>query len=104
MRSSSRIRWPAIVTMSMLVGLAGPIRPALAELTFEVVKSFALPESSPSALVVGTDGALYGTTPSGGSLGLGMVFRVDGAGHFTELHAFSRSDGAFPWVTLVVGA
>jgi len=46
-------------------------------------------------LVVGGDGALYGTLYSG-TLGLGSAFRIDGAGDFRSVHSFSGGDGANP--------
>lgn len=49
------------------------------------------------ALVLGSDGALYGTTDRGGSAGSGSVFRIDNAGDFTTLHSFNGTDGSYPW-------
>jgi len=58
-----------------------------------------------TALIKGPDGALYGTTASGGggrcggSFGCGTVFRVTAAGATSILHAFSldsRADGDGP--------
>ena len=57
-----------------------------------------------SALVQGSDGALYGTTPAGGSSGVGTVFKIDSAGTFTSLHSFSSADGANPSAALVLGS
>jgi uncharacterized repeat protein (TIGR03803 family) len=55
--------------------------------------------------VEGSDGALYGTTSSGGAHGFGVVFKVskDGAS-FGTLHDFSRSDGALPQVGVIEGS
>jgi len=50
-------------------------------------------------LVQATDGKFYGTT-LGGSV-FGSVFRVDGAGHVTYLHAFAGDDGQGPLAGLV---
>ena len=55
------------------------------------------------SLVLGSDGALYGTTESGGSAGRGSVFRVDDAGDFTILHSFNITDGMIPRA-LVLGS
>jgi uncharacterized repeat protein (TIGR03803 family) len=50
--------------------------------------------SSPrSALVVGTDGNLYGTTNSGGASGVGTAFRITPSGSFTLLYAFQNFNG-----------
>jgi uncharacterized repeat protein (TIGR03803 family) len=50
-----------------------------------------------STLVQGPDGALYGTTSSGGVANLGQVFKVnpDGSG-YTALKDFTGTDGAYP--------
>ena len=69
--------------------------------------------ASPSAsVVVGSNGALYGTTQSGGSADLGTVFKLTPpattGGGWTErvLHSFSgeNGDGATPLAALVPGA
>jgi len=42
-------------------------------------------------------GNLYGTTSAGGAGGLGIVFKVDTAGHETVLHTFTgKGDGSYP--------
>ena len=46
-----------------------------------------------SAIVIGTDGNLYGTTPLGGQYGAGTVFQVTPAGVFTTLHSFNPANG-----------
>jgi uncharacterized repeat protein (TIGR03803 family) len=65
-----------------------------------------------SGLVQGRDGALYGTTASGGQgrcgfqYGCGTVFRITLAGELTILHAFavdSREDGIGPTQYLIQG-
>lgn len=55
-------------------------------------------------LVVGADGALYGTTYSGGLYGKGTIFRVTLAGSFSTVHDFSGPDGSGPPAGLVKGA
>ena len=63
-----------------------------------------------AALIQGADGALYGTTPSGGAGGSGTVFRLTTDGlTFTVLHNFgatvnSLPDGTYPAAALVQGA
>lgn len=57
-------------------------------------------------LLLGRDGALYGTTTRGGSgsgAGGGTVFRLTADGELTTLHSFSYHDdqGARPWAGLV---
>jgi len=55
------------------------------------------------SLVVGADGALYGTTISGGSLNYGAVFKITTAGEFSVVHQFQFADGAFPQCGLISG-
>jgi uncharacterized repeat protein (TIGR03803 family) len=68
---------------------------------------FALPYSNgahPSAaLVVGSDGALYGSTENGGTNNYGTLFRLDTNGNSSKLHDFNGIDGANPFAALVVG-
>ncbi len=54
-------------------------------------------------LVESGDGALYGTTTTGGANGAGTVFRLTHDGVFTPLHDFSGPDGAGPDAGLVQG-
>jgi uncharacterized repeat protein (TIGR03803 family) len=63
-----------------------------------------------AGLVIGTDGNLYGTTSSGGTIsaceneGCGTVFRITPAGTLTTLHRFDQTDGATPFSALVQAA
>jgi uncharacterized repeat protein (TIGR03803 family) len=61
-------------------------------------------ETPSTALVQGTDGNLYGTTPGGGAAGYGTVFEITPAGALTTLHSFDRTDGAQPGAALVQGS
>ena len=49
-----------------------------------------------STPVLGGDGALYGTTSTGGANSLGSVFRVSASGVMTELYSFNGTDGSSP--------
>jgi uncharacterized repeat protein (TIGR03803 family) len=76
--------------------------------TFENLHSFAGPDGATpqGALLAASDGALYGTTYTGGASGVGIVFsgalyRIDGAGTFTLLHSFTGLDGARPMAGLI---
>ena len=61
--------------------------------------------SSPeAALVQGSDGNFYGTTPYGGADVQGTIFRMTAEGVLTTLFEFGRNDnGSFPHAALVQG-
>ncbi len=56
-----------------------------------------------AGLALGPDGALYGTTSTGGSGGYGAVFRITNDGSFSVLHNFVYGDGngRYPQAALV---
>lgn len=62
--------------------------------------------SAPNVLLEGSDGNLYGTTPSGGANAEGTVFKVTPSGAFTTLYNFcsqggsSCTDGEYPMALL----
>ena len=65
--------------------------------------------ASPAAcLLQATDGNFYGTTPAGGLLGQGVVFKMTARGAITILHSFPDStvtnDGATPQASLIQGS
>jgi len=79
------------------------------QVTFEVLKGFEAPfvhgESPYAGLIQGTDGSFYGTTRSGGSAGLGTIFRFDATGALTTLHHFAGgSEGAYPYAGVIEAA
>ncbi len=53
-------------------------------------------------LIQGLDGALYGTTPFGGSNGMGTIYRLTAEGTETVVHNFSGSDGNNPFTAGLV--
>ena len=63
----------------------------------------ALPEVG---LVQGSDGNFYGTTPNGGTNGVGTVFRISPGGSYTNLYSFAGypHDGSDPVAGLVQGS
>jgi uncharacterized repeat protein (TIGR03803 family) len=79
--------------------------------------AFAAPDANgggtPSTLVLGSDGALYGSTPTGGgignlltdghSIGYGTLFRLETNGIFTKLHDFNGTAGSKPSAALTLG-
>ena len=79
---------------------------AAAQVTYEVVADLssivaALPLGG---LIVGPDGALYGTASAGGhGDGCGVVYRLDASGAVTAVHDFEWPDGCEPVGELVVG-
>ncbi|MGB8169309.1 MAG: choice-of-anchor tandem repeat GloVer-containing protein, partial [Chthoniobacteraceae bacterium] len=63
-----------------------------------------LGNSPQSALVQWTDGNLYGTTNTGGTNGVGSIFRVTTAGALTTLRSMATTaDGSNPYGALVLG-
>lgn len=58
--------------------------------------------SPQSAVLVGADDNLYGTTVLGGNSNLGTIFGIESTGKETILHSFSgNTDGKYPYAGLV---
>src|ERR1700691_2329988 len=101
-------RPPRLILPAALAALLAS--PAAAQ-TYETLYSFqghpdgAVPEG---ALVIASNGVLYGTTQGGGAYGLGSAFELTKpAGELwkeTVLHSFSGSDGQYPESTLAFGS
>jgi uncharacterized repeat protein (TIGR03803 family) len=72
--------------------------------TFCTVTGCADGEYPYGGLVLGTDGALYGTTSAGGLNGQGTVFKLTPSGRLITLHSFNSSDGSEPYGTLIQAA
>src|SRR5262249_10353216 len=75
---------------------------------YAAIHSFSYSDGSQpyAGLIQGNDGALYGTTAQGGSIGNGTVFRInpDGSG-YAVLHSFAfGADGANPYAGLIQGS
>jgi len=61
--------------------------------------------SAPFAgLVQGSDGNFYGTTSTGGTNGVGTVFKISTNGALTSLYSFGGNDGYGPYFGLVQGS
>jgi uncharacterized repeat protein (TIGR03803 family) len=59
--------------------------------------------SPQGGLVVGADGAIYGTTEFGGEHGYGTIFRLTADGTFTPLHSLGQYEGTAPLAGLIAG-
>jgi len=58
-----------------------------------------------AGVIEGTDGAIYGTTISGGAVGYGVVFRMNKNGTgYTVLRSFSAPEGIYPYGGVVEGS
>jgi uncharacterized repeat protein (TIGR03803 family) len=62
------------------------------------------PINPQSALIVGPDGALYGTSYSGGASSYGTVFRYAADGTLSNLVSFKYTNGAYPSAPLTLGS
>ncbi|AXF01725.1 choice-of-anchor tandem repeat GloVer-containing protein [Paraburkholderia hospita] len=59
-----------------------------------------------AALIIGSDGALYGSTRYGGANGTGTIFRITTGGSYSQLHSFGvagSGDGVNPIDAMVAG-
>ncbi|BCU79296.1 choice-of-anchor tandem repeat GloVer-containing protein [Luteolibacter sp. LG18] len=85
--------------------LATALVPALhAAPVFQPIQAFPIaPQDSRGALVLAGDGNFYGTSTSGGSEGLGTIFRMTPAGEVTAIHSLRYVDGTAPVRGLTLG-
>jgi uncharacterized repeat protein (TIGR03803 family) len=81
--------------------------------SFQVIQSFNAADTSNganprAALLQATDGNLYGTTPSGGAFGFGVIFRITlGNLAFQLVYSFNQLDqtlGDIPYAALIQGS
>jgi uncharacterized repeat protein (TIGR03803 family) len=80
------------------IGTVFKITPAGVETVLHSFAGGTTDGSNPNALIEGSDGNFYGTTPSGGTGGYGTVFKITPAGVETVLHSFAggTTDGSNP--------
>ena len=88
-------------------GGAGVVFKLAPDGTFTTIYTFCSPDCSTgenpvAALVQGTDGNFYGTTPAGGTSNLGTIFSINASGALTILHTFtSKFSGESPAANMV---
>jgi uncharacterized repeat protein (TIGR03803 family) len=88
---------------ALLLVTGGAPAQTAADPSFTLLYSFhyATGEYPLAALIVDSDGNLYGTTQNGGTHGLGTVFEITNAGQEIVLHSFKPDpDGKFPIASL----
>ena len=56
-----------------------------------------------SAILLDTNGSLYGTTVAGGTSEKGTVFKLATDDSLSSIYPFNGTDGAFPYGSLVSG-
>ena len=79
---------------------------ALSAQTYKRIHGFNLTDGqTPTGLVHGADGALYGTTQDGGTNDLGTIFKITTLGKFTTIYSFCSktpcADGSYPVGSLI---
>jgi uncharacterized repeat protein (TIGR03803 family) len=102
------LRLAALAGVVAVTSLAAMLitAPAIAQ-SYEVLHTFSADTGHPSALLLTSDGSLYGTAATAGGFGLGSVFvlRPNGSAYdFVTLWEFSGGqDGEYPVDGLVLG-
>ncbi|MGA2174949.1 MAG: choice-of-anchor tandem repeat GloVer-containing protein [Verrucomicrobiota bacterium] len=102
-------RFPFLRRVAWIICWTGFWGAGQAQTNFQIVKSFGFPAlstgASPQAqMILGSDGALYGVTASGGSNAQGVVFRINTNGTgYQVLHSFAggTNDGSGPAAELL---
>jgi uncharacterized repeat protein (TIGR03803 family) len=90
----------------MFLVFSGTIAPSAQTVTLTTLVTIDAPFASPSGLVQGTDGNLYGTEERGGSNSVGAVFMITPQGLLTTLYNFCSlpgcTDGDYPRAPLTL--
>src|SRR5437762_2549856 len=99
-RESMRATRRLLHLLVSVAGLAAATMPGAQGQTFKVVRSFTGGSDGANPVTgftLGAKGTLFGTASSGGSSGLGVVYKVTPKGVETVLHGFTGGpDGATP--------
>jgi len=88
---------------AFMIGVLGGAALRLHAGTLQEVYPFPSGNLDPNTLTLAADGALYGTTASGGDVNLGTVFRFTPGGGLVTLTNFSGANGNKPQAALVQG-
>jgi len=106
-RPPSALHWSLLFAVALSI-LLFPPRPAKAQTTEIVLHSFDAPKggyNADSGVFRDQAGSLYGTMEQGGSIGAGVVFKINRDGSEIVLHDFRGSpDGADPESSPVMDA
>ena len=105
MNSESRRVPPCISCLALcLLTIFSKTLTAEAAPVFEPIQAFELSPKNPWAkLIQGGDGDYYGTSSSGGSSGMGTVFKMTPGGAMTTLVNFTGANGNAPQAGLIEG-
>ena len=96
-----RLLWTTALLLAAFGAQAGAVLTTLYSLQAISLYDGADPYAG---LVQGKDGNLYGTTPVGGGVGYGTVFKISTSGAYTNLYSFTdANDGWLPLAQLVQG-
>jgi uncharacterized repeat protein (TIGR03803 family) len=92
--------------MALLIGsvLSAPLFAQGYQDLFEFDGTHGCCPAYPNVMAQGTDGNLYGTTPTGGANNVGAVFRMTPSGAITVIYSFDVTHGSEPNGGLILGA
>lgn len=105
--SMSKFTWrEKTCMMSLLISAMAAVSPAQTFRTLANFNGANGDDPQPNGLAQGTDGNYYGTTPLGGAIGYGTVYRITPAGALTVVYNFDPGgpDGYDPKSTLLLAS